>query len=106
MARRRPAAPLPGGDVLPLELMPLTEPTGLFAAFTVRRSDGKLGLDLGAYAEQSKAEEARKAGFDSWFARRGISTRYADRDARYGEVLAASRAHWGLNHQGREVVHG
>ena len=101
MARRRAREPVADGDVLPQELMPLSGSTGLFAAFTVRRPDGTLGLDPDAAAHQKKAEATRKAGFDEWFARRGISTRYMDRDERFEEVLAASRAHWGINHQGK-----
>lgn len=90
------------GDVLPFDLVPLSA-SGLFAAFRVKRSDGRLGIDLEAHSRQMAAEPDRRRRFEAWFAARGISTRYTDRDRRFEEVLAASRAHWGLNHQGNPV---
>lgn len=103
MARRRPTAPLgPSGDVLPFDLVPLSD-GGLFAAFRVKRSDGRLGIDPEVYKRQMAAEPDRRRRFEEWFAARGISTRYSDHDGRFEEVLAASRAHWGLNHQGNPV---
>lgn len=98
MAKRRVVARPPSADVLPVELLATAD---LFEVFTVPK-DGRLGIDHGAAERQRTTETARRTKFADWFARRGIKTRYADHDERFDEVLAASRAHWGLNHQGQK----
>jgi hypothetical protein len=100
MAKRRSTVQSgPSGGVLPLELVPLSD-GGLFAAFRIKDKDGRLGIDFGVYKRQMATEADRKRRFEAWFEDRGISTKYLDHDPRFEATLAASRAHWGLNHQG------
>jgi hypothetical protein len=89
--------------VLPLDLVPLAN-SGLFSAFRIKGTDGRLGIDFALYRRQMAAEADRKRRFEAWFEDRGISTKFADRDGRFEEILAASRAHWGLNHQGQPTA--
>jgi hypothetical protein len=86
-------------DILPLDLMSHVHPD-LFAGIRVR-PDGRPGIDYAVSRRNVAAEADLKRRFETWFASRGISTKFADSDARFEDVLAASRAHWGLNHQGK-----
>lgn len=100
MAKRRLKEPSGAADlVLPLDLVPLAN-DGLFSAFRVKAAGGRLGIDFALYKRQMAAGADRKRRFEDWFEARGISTKFADRDERFEAVLAASRARWGLNHQG------
>lgn len=100
MARRRLKEPSGAADmVLPRDLMSHAYPD-LYAAFTRVMPDGRLGTDPAASPRNFAAEADRKRRFEAWFEDRGISTKFADRDGRFEEVLGASRTHWGLNHQG------
>gem|GEM_PF-6798986 len=96
--------PAVSGDVLPMELLPA--PGDMFAAFHIKRTDGRLGCDPGELSLRSEVEANRKRSFAAWFQARGIRTKYVEQDPRFQEVMERSRAHWGLTHQDQPTLGG